>query len=78
VEDEFDSPFSHVPASGAGPGPLQDGPFTYERLVRSTGRANLSGAPLGRSIALGAAIGVTVGAMLAGVVALVIAIALRG
>ena len=41
--DENDSPFAHVPTPGAGPGPLQEGPFTYERLVASTGRANLRG-----------------------------------
>jgi len=38
-----DSPFAHVPAPGAGPGPLQDGPFTYEKLVASTGRGTIHG-----------------------------------
>jgi hypothetical protein len=40
---EFDSPFAHVPASDAGPSPLQEGPFTYERLAQSSGRATLAG-----------------------------------
>jgi len=37
ADDEFDSPFSHVPVSGAGPVPMQEGPFTYEKVVASTG-----------------------------------------
>ena len=36
VDDEFDSPFAHVPSSDAGPNPLQEGPFTYGKLVEST------------------------------------------
>src|SRR6266700_8445185 len=39
--DDNDSPFAHVPAQDAGPGPLQDGPFTYEKLVASTGRGTI-------------------------------------
>ena len=34
---------AHVPAQDAGPTPLQVGPFTYERLVQSAGRATLRG-----------------------------------
>lgn len=39
--DDNDSPFAHVPTQDAGPGPLQDGPFTYEKLVASTGRGTI-------------------------------------
>jgi hypothetical protein len=48
VEDpvgEFDSPFAHVPASDAGPGPMQDGYLTYEKMVASTGQASASRLP---------------------------------
>jgi hypothetical protein len=39
--DDDDSPFAHVPASEAGPAPLQDGYFTYDKLVESTGRGTV-------------------------------------
>lgn len=72
VEDEFESPFAHVPSPAAGPAPLQDGPFTYERLVNSTGRANLTHAPLSRSIVLRIAIAVVLGGIAVGIGALVL------
>jgi hypothetical protein len=43
-DDDFDSPFAHVPEAGAGPTPMQTGPFTYERMLASTGRASLGSA----------------------------------
>ncbi len=43
--EEPDSPFARVPAANAGPGPLQAGPFTYERMVASTGRGSVDGVP---------------------------------
>jgi hypothetical protein len=51
--DDNDSPFAHLPMPGVGPGPLQDGPFTYERLVASTGRANLrDGSKWGKTLGI--------------------------
>ena len=50
MDDEFDSPFAHVPAPNAGPSPLQEGPFTYERLAQSSGRGSLIGAGRARLI----------------------------
>jgi hypothetical protein len=38
AEDEFDSPFAHVPAAGAGPIPTQEGPFTWEKVAASTAK----------------------------------------
>ena len=32
-DGDFHSPFSHVPAADAGPGPMQDGCFTYEKYI---------------------------------------------
>lgn len=37
-DDEFDSPFAHVPAADAGPMPFQDGYWTYEKMISATGR----------------------------------------
>jgi len=50
MEPHNDSPFAHVPASDAGPGPLQEGPFTYEKMVASTGRATVRTRPTWRKI----------------------------
>lgn len=38
--EEFDSPFAYIPASDAGPGPMQDGYVTYEKLIAATGQAS--------------------------------------
>lgn len=43
MDENVESPFAHVPSSNAGPGPLQDGPFTYERMVASTGSGSVEG-----------------------------------
>jgi hypothetical protein len=43
VAEDVDSPFARVPSSNAGPRPLQDGPFTYERMVTSTGIGSVEG-----------------------------------
>jgi hypothetical protein len=41
LDPDDESPFAHVPAQDAGPGPLQDGPFTYDKLIASTGRGTI-------------------------------------
>ena len=43
MDEAADSPFAHVPSSNAGPRPLQEGPFTYERMVGSTGSGSVKG-----------------------------------
>jgi hypothetical protein len=43
--EEFDSPFARVPASDAGPGPMQDGYLTYERMIAATGQASAARTP---------------------------------
>jgi hypothetical protein len=42
IDEDGETPFAHVPAPEAGTTPLQVGPFTYERLAESAGRANLT------------------------------------
>ncbi len=68
VDDPVDSPFGRVPPPGAGPSRLQDGPFTYEALAQSAGRANLRTAPRWQAWILGVVLGV----MLAGGVAVAV------
>jgi hypothetical protein len=46
TDDDFgqdDSPFAHVPMPGAGPSPLQEGTFTYDKLIASAGYGSLRG-----------------------------------
>jgi hypothetical protein len=58
VDDHADSPFGHVPPPSAGPRHLQDGPFTYEAMAQSAGRANLRHAPRWQAWTLGVLLGV--------------------
>jgi hypothetical protein len=48
--NENDSPFAHVPMSGAGPSPLQEGTFTYDKLIASAGYASMRGQSRGRTV----------------------------
>jgi hypothetical protein len=70
--DDDDSPFAHVPASGAGPGPLQEGPFTYERLVASTGRGTVRDSSGWRRVVGLVAIGVVGIVLAAGILAMLL------
>ena len=65
-DDEFDSPFAHVPEPGAGPTPMQTGPFTYDRMLASTGRASLRSASPSRRAAGWVVIAVALAVVLAG------------
>jgi hypothetical protein len=51
-DDEFDSPFAHVPAADAGPLPFQDGYWTYEKSVQAVGRVGASSRYALRGLAL--------------------------
>ena len=52
-DDEFESPFAHVPSADAGPLPFQDGYWTYEKTFAAMGRTtNRNPGPALRSVAI--------------------------
>jgi hypothetical protein len=63
---ENDSPFAHVPMPGAGPSPLQEGPFTYEKMVTSAGRGSTRGLSRWRAVVIVTAAGAIAIALLVG------------
>jgi hypothetical protein len=52
-DEEFDSPFAHVPAANAGPLPMKDGPFVWENVAASAGAVSAGRPPRWVYLALG-------------------------
>jgi hypothetical protein len=63
-----DSPFAHVPMPGAGPSGLQEGPFTFDKMVASAGRASTRGLSGWRVRLLLVAAGVVAASVLLGLI----------
>jgi hypothetical protein len=71
-DDAFDSPFAHVPAAGAGPSPMQDGPTTFSQLEAGAGRVNLRDVSSRRRIVAKVIVAVVLGAFVVALLAVLL------